>query len=61
MSAPMDDLRALRLAYGLDEIQGIDDALAAVEHLEANPWIMTTGEAMRGLERLRAIAYGSAD
>jgi hypothetical protein len=61
MSAPMDDLRALRLAYGLDQVQDADEAMAAADYLDANPWIMTTGEAMRGLERLRAIAYGSAD
>lgn len=60
MSA-MDDLRALRLAYGLDEIQDVEDARAAVDHLEANPWIMTTGQARRGLDQLRAIAYGSED
>ncbi len=61
MSAPMDDLRALRLAYGLDQVQDADEAMAAADYLDANPWIMTTGEAWRGLEALKRIAYGSAD
>jgi hypothetical protein len=57
----MDDLRALRLAYGLDQVQDADEAMAAADYLDANPWIMTTGEAWRGLEALKRIAYGSAD
>ena len=61
MSAPMDDLRALRLAYGLDAIQDEAEALAAVKHLEANPWIMTTGQAWRGLEALKAMVYGGGE
>jgi hypothetical protein len=61
MSAPMDDLRALRLAYGLDRVQDEDEARAAADYLDANPWIMTTGEAWRGLDALKRIAYGSAD
>jgi hypothetical protein len=61
MSAPMDDLRALRLAYGLDAIQDIDEAMAAADHLDARPWLLTTGAAWRGLDALKALAYGSPD
>jgi hypothetical protein len=57
MSAPMDDLRALRLAYGLDEIQDIAEAREAADYLDARPWLLTTGESWRGLDQLKAIAY----
>jgi hypothetical protein len=52
---PMDDIAALALVYGLAPVSDLYEAERAIAYLEARPWLLTNGEACRGLEHLRAM------